>query len=775
MIEGQGRAVQRGPAGQPGPRGYSVLSGTGVPQPEVGNPGDFYFDKLSQRFYGPKLDSTGWVLAEWIQLGFAASAAATEAALAAADLAIANGASAAAAAASANDAAAATNAAIAAAEAATLATNQATADAESVVAASVTIFAAKDVAVAAAADAENARDTINGGVVFRAGTTNDETSLLYFIDAINRIIGEVLPNGAWNVILNSIIAADGTELFSFESNDLSLGQVVIVDQNNRILWSSAEPAAAAAVADAKAVAAQNSANTALVNAATADGKAVVADAKATVAQASAAALQPNFTNDQGALVYFVDALNRIIGEVGHDGGWLIDLARLAASDGTEIFTFESNDIGLGPLIVVDQNNRILWSSGSPNEILSAQLDLLEAEVVSARGEQASLDARLSKTISAWGYPKVSAWGRAYMRNCHQRLASRALGSASQLVVAAVGDSYFQNRGRWVGPFAENLIAKYGDAGGGWCGFGYFGGTGIPGDVSAIALNGNARATYTVTLSTGGDWTASYNNSNSVDLSLITSTTVGDKVTVVAPALPVHNAVNLHYNATAAGVVRYRWNGGSWTTLNVQGTGTVGELIVAPLSGVPSGAFTLEIEVVTATVKLCGVDLKSAANGVRVHKLGGSGSNINSWTTQAVKADWQAAMTSLGVNAYIQGECGNSQSFGMTPSSWKTQLALLLSTLSVCGNRPDIMILMPMENQRTTNVYPVSAYADKAFQVAVENNYTWRWLQDDFGIVPADYAYGSAYPLFNIDGLHPEPATGGVLMVAAANEMVIPVF
>ena len=46
--------------GPQGPRGRTILNGTGVPAENLGLEGDFYYDKSSTKFYGPKLSDVTW-------------------------------------------------------------------------------------------------------------------------------------------------------------------------------------------------------------------------------------------------------------------------------------------------------------------------------------------------------------------------------------------------------------------------------------------------------------------------------------------------------------------------------------------------------------------------------------------------------------------------------------------------------------------------------------------------------------------------------------------
>jgi hypothetical protein len=53
--------------GPQGPRGKSILSGTGAPSNNLGLEGDFYYDSILSKFYGPKPSDTlsySWELAQ---------------------------------------------------------------------------------------------------------------------------------------------------------------------------------------------------------------------------------------------------------------------------------------------------------------------------------------------------------------------------------------------------------------------------------------------------------------------------------------------------------------------------------------------------------------------------------------------------------------------------------------------------------------------------------------------------------------------------------------
>jgi hypothetical protein len=54
--------------GPQGPRGKTILNGSGIPSNNLGLAGDFYVNNLTHEFYGPKLADLTWEGASVIQL-----------------------------------------------------------------------------------------------------------------------------------------------------------------------------------------------------------------------------------------------------------------------------------------------------------------------------------------------------------------------------------------------------------------------------------------------------------------------------------------------------------------------------------------------------------------------------------------------------------------------------------------------------------------------------------------------------------------------------------
>lgn len=60
IVTEQINKVVVGTPGPQGPRGKTILNGNGVPADNFGLEGDFYYDKNTTRFYGPKLSDLTW-------------------------------------------------------------------------------------------------------------------------------------------------------------------------------------------------------------------------------------------------------------------------------------------------------------------------------------------------------------------------------------------------------------------------------------------------------------------------------------------------------------------------------------------------------------------------------------------------------------------------------------------------------------------------------------------------------------------------------------------
>lgn len=381
-----------------------------------------------------------------------------------------------------------------------------------------------------------------------------------------------------------------------------------------------------------------------------------------------------------------------------------------------------------------------------------------AEITAARGTRTDLAARLGQHLSPYGLPKRHQWGEWYMRETRQRLRKRLLGESKQLVIASIGDSWTHAATRWTGPIASTLKTLYGDAGPGWTGFGWgFGGTSAPWSGG----NGNVGADVAVALS--ANWSVHYASSASPDICDVYSSTAGSKVTVTYSGAANTSQVNLHYIA-GAGAIRYRWNAGAWTALD---TSVGAGLTVAALAGMPAGAWTLEIENVSGTTTICGVDIQKTADGVRWHKLGATGSAGTNWVS-ANAAQWQAGLASLAPNLVAIMLATNDQAAG--PTAFAANLQTLITRVKTAVPLADILLICPCENGRA-NTHPMTGFAAALYELAAINKCGFIDLQYVFGDAFPEYASTSNRPWFNADLIHPEPLTGGRVIVDAVTRFL----
>lgn len=367
------------------------------------------------------------------------------------------------------------------------------------------------------------------------------------------------------------------------------------------------------------------------------------------------------------------------------------------------------------------------------------------------------------TASAMTAPLGAANGDR-LRQLKQKLFLLSAGADVQLDVPFFGDSWTDATFRYVEEIAIWLTETYGDGGPGWIGFGF-----PAHDTNAI--HGNARGNH-YTAAKSGTWTSDFCNGAAIgpDVSNAKSSEAGAKYTIIAyaPCTAVLDELRLFWEGTANGVVRYRmgdysgagsrgniasYSLGAWTSLNVQGSGHQS----AELAGLPTTPhWGCEIEVVSGSVRLNGLNGKAAGPGVRVHKLGCTGSMVTGWTASDAD-EFQAALTTLGGDTAI-GIWGTNEKAANQPlPTWDAALREFWGRVREALPAADLGIGMPCENVTEKN-HTMAEYAQVAFGVAEAIDAAWLNLQSAFGKNAADYAHGSANPLMRDDNAHPLAAS-----------------
>jgi hypothetical protein len=410
------------------------------------------------------------------------------------------------------------------------------------------------------------------------------------------------------------------------------------------------------------------------------------------------------------------------------------------------------------MLLTDSQSRILLRFGPDGEAYVKNYDLSAnvQEVQTARGSAASLNSRLSTFLDVYGAPKTHTFGAHYLRETRQRLRNLSLSATTQLIIAVYGDSWSHGVTRYTGPLASLLKTTYGDAGPGWCGFAWgFGGA----SNLWAGGNGSASSELAVTLTTG--WAVHYGTSVSPDSCDVYSASTSATITVNFTGSGNISAVKLCHIA-GGGVLQYRFNSGTWTQINTAtGTGAV----FTNLSGVPVGTWSLDINVVSGTVTVAGIDVQKSTSGVRLHKVAATGSTAQGWGALN-STQWRSSIGNLNTNLSIILLGTNDQGASRTPAQFAADLQTQINNIKATYPLGDILLVMPCENQRVSNTYPMSAYTLAAYQVAISSKCAFMDLQYLFGDTPSEYSSSSARPWFNADGIHPEPGSGGVVILDA---------
>lgn len=347
---------------------------------------------------------------------------------------------------------------------------------------------------------------------------------------------------------------------------------------------------------------------------------------------------------------------------------------------------------------------------------------------------------------------------------------RYLSTTSRYGLALVGDSWSAVPYRYRERLCALMRARYGHGGVGACVLGFR---------TALAADDNnapADASYTYYKTyTGTGWTSNFiTNASATPLTDLRSSTAGDGITLSSNINHVHPGFTgavLHYEGTANGVIKWRWNGGAWSAnTNVQTSG----VNFVSLTGWPTAAlaapantsyaaYTLEIQVVSGSVIFYLVDLQSSADGIVIHGLGASGSRVSDWLA-ADATKWKTSFTNL---AAIKGAqvlfATNEQSQGLAPSVFEDNLVLMGGRIREAVPGIDLLFATPPENQ-SGRAIKMPAYAMAARAATARISAAAIDLQPVFGRAddPGEYALAADFPKME-DADHPNEATGGPLL------------
>ncbi|MDH1792957.1 GDSL-type esterase/lipase family protein [Stenotrophomonas sp. GD03819] len=360
-----------------------------------------------------------------------------------------------------------------------------------------------------------------------------------------------------------------------------------------------------------------------------------------------------------------------------------------------------------------------------------------AEVAQARGTTASLSDRLSPTIRADGLPADPIYNGHTLSETRRLVQALRAGIAgSQLVISTITDSWGDNRSYWLERYSLQLKAQFGNAG-----------------VGFMPVERGGPDTLAGTLSRTVGWVIANRTTPGPGLVSATSSAALERFTITGGK---GDSVRMCYLGGTGGVMRYRYDSGSWTTINLDGVGTQYVQLGTP----PAGVWAMNVEVVSGNCTIYGFDVRdTAALGVRINKLGAGGSRLSEWVSQDL-AQWAAGFSPLGSNLVVV-LFGPNDAYNYSAAAYADYAATLIDRIRSASPWADIALVSPPQNLGTATVTQ-KQQAYELRKVAAAKRCVHVDLQPFYGETTAAYD-GSARNYINLADPHHLTERGGCIL------------
>jgi lysophospholipase L1-like esterase len=350
------------------------------------------------------------------------------------------------------------------------------------------------------------------------------------------------------------------------------------------------------------------------------------------------------------------------------------------------------------------------------------------------------------------------YGAQFLRETIKRLRALQMGFSDSLNIAFIGDSWTADPQWYSNLVTTRLKSVYGNAGAGWTGFSWWGTSGPLPD----RIHGNIDRAKTQ-VSIDSNWDVLHIQTDSPDVSSTTSSVVGAQIVVTTT--DEADAAYLFADSNGA-EVRYRFNSGAWTNLTLNSGSNY------PLSGVPSGAYTLTIEVVSGSPILHGVDMfMTGANGVVGHKLGAAGSKLSQWAPLSNDSKWRDNLSELAPSMVVVMLGTNDDIANGSISGFSSDMSALVANIKLSVPDADILLVMPPQNVGANSKVNARGYADVSLEIAKLESVGFISLQPFYGLDYDDYKSGSTRDWFDPDGFHPNYSGGSVVNANAILDII----
>lgn len=392
------------------------------------------------------------------------------------------------------------------------------------------------------------------------------------------------------------------------------------------------------------------------------------------------------------------------------------------------------------LLLIDRDNKIIFEFKNDDIIIN--------ELAEARGNNSSLNERISKTITDYGLNDNYFNNGWYLRETRQRLRKLILKKGGKLTIAAIGDSWVHG-GFWTQPVFDYLSEVYGFSGVGWVGFSW----GFGDFPEPVGLNGNVDPSA-VKIAIIGSWTTNYAQAPMPDCCSIVSSAADDSISVTINRL-CHD-IKLFF-VPSNGVITYSYNDGNERVAQLQGNGIL-QLVSPP----HDNSFKLEISVVSGSVELSGIYATSNNDGIIFNKLGATGSSSDQWgkivsnplfidSIKTIKPD----LVSILFGTNDQGRLISKRDF-------KNYLYKIIDNVRMANSYSDILLIAPCANGRESEI-PMSVYQEAMQETAYEKKAAFINLQKVFGETYEEYGHLSERKWLGGDLIH--PSKDGSLAIA----------
>lgn len=352
-----------------------------------------------------------------------------------------------------------------------------------------------------------------------------------------------------------------------------------------------------------------------------------------------------------------------------------------------------------------------------------------------------------------------SFGLNSLKSTHIKTMGISAGDKTIFNVAFIGDSWTQAPDRYSGVLADYLVAKYGDGGSGWIGFGSLYRPGY------FTINGCGRSKkFIVKYDNPESWTiGGYANRNTPDLSAAGSNKIGAKITVFGSGPVIKYKICYQ---KSDGIFKYKVSGREWVTIDA--SKSQNDISFHECDCNFDGAWNIEFVVVSGECLIGGIMTYSGNPGVIVNKLGSTGSTTRDWAEKD-RDSWVSGIKEMTPDLVTILFGTNDQSIPLTVDQYSRNILKIISRVREANDDCDILLIAPCENARKGNKIAMKKYANALYEIAKLKKIGFLNLQPVFGEIPSHYDIDSRLPLIGPDKIHPIENTGGRLIAYTIKE------